>query len=196
MKGAPLEIVLSLRIYSCREESSLFQPGSEVFLEGQTQNSILETVQDLVQHDILEAVVEPKNISIIHEDPLNVMEPRPTKNFSEDSLFKGSKTIYEVYDLLLETCKRVDILEEQVKNLRTPCIHSFCSFLLKHYSAALRVLKVNDYALHLRFNLLLDISLYWCFYMALTLHKATNIIEFICKYINLLFTIQKIQASW
>ena len=181
----------------CREESSLFQPGSEVFLEGQTQNSILETVQDLVQRDIVEAVVEPKNLSIVHEDPLNVMEPRPTKSFSEDSLFKGSKTIYDVYDLLLETCKRVDILEEQVKSLQTPCIHSFCTYMLKHYSTALRVLKVIDYALPLRFNLLLDIFLYWCLDMAVALHKAANIIEIFCKYIHkLLFTPQKIQASW
>jgi hypothetical protein len=99
----------------CREESSLFQPGAEVFLEN--QHSLLETVQDLVQHDIVESGLDGKQYGVLQEDPLNVMEPRPSKNLSEESLLRTAKTYGDVYEMILETNKRVDALEQRLAGL-------------------------------------------------------------------------------
>lgn len=97
-----------------REESSLFQPGAEVFYDGQNQHSILEAVQDLVQHDIVESVHDAKGFHPIQEDPLNVMEPRPIKASSEESLLRTGRSYNEVYELLMETNRRLDLLEQRL----------------------------------------------------------------------------------
>lgn len=103
-----------------REESSLFQPGAEVFLEN--QHSLLETVQDLVQHDIVESGLDGKQYGVLQEDPLNVMEPRPSKNLSEESLLRTAKTYGDVYEMILETNKRVDALEQRLTAFGSNCM--------------------------------------------------------------------------
>lgn len=115
-----------------REECSLFQPGSEVILDVQNQHSLLETVQDLVQHDIVDNSVEEKQFMFAQEDPLNVMEPRPLKNLSEESLIRTAKSYTEVYELLLETNRRIDLLEMKINALVQQSPLSKLAGLLEH----------------------------------------------------------------
>lgn len=114
LRGTVPSILLP-RLNSSREESSLFQPGSEVFLD--KQPSLLETVQDFVQHDIVESVVESKLFLPATDDPLGVMEPRPGKNISEESLLRGSPSVADIYELLVELNKRISIIDERLESL-------------------------------------------------------------------------------
>lgn len=106
----------------------MFQPGAEVFLEN--QHSLLETVQDLVQHDIVESGLDGKQYGVLQEDPLNVMEPRPSKNLSEESLLRSAKTYGDVYEMILDTNRRVDALEQRITAIGNNCLGTLARSLL------------------------------------------------------------------
>lgn len=104
-----------------REEQSLFQPGAEV-LTG-NHSSILDTVHDLVHNETAASLnddLDFKGLGPQNEDPLNVMEPRPSKNLSEESLVMSpfvSKPLGDLYEMVLETNKRLDLLEKQMSQI-------------------------------------------------------------------------------
>lgn len=99
-----------------------------MFLEN--QHSLLETVQDLVQHDIVESGLDGKQYGVLQEDPLNVMEPRPSKNLSEESLLRTAKTYGDVYEMILDTNKRVDALEQRLTAIGNNCLGTLARSLL------------------------------------------------------------------
>ena len=115
-----------------REEESLFQPGSEVFFENNEHSSIIDTVQEFVKQDISDLTHDQKTFEPKIEDPLNVMEPRPAKNLSEESLLIVAKPFGELTEMILETNKRIDMIELKVEQ-----IYKF--FSLRHwYDIAMR----------------------------------------------------------
>lgn len=60
-------------------------------------------------------MIESKTYVPVQEDPLNVMEPRPSHNLSEESLMRNVKSYGEVYEMLLDLNRRVEILEHQLE---------------------------------------------------------------------------------
>lgn len=78
---------------------------------------MIDTVQEFVKQDISELTHDPKCFEPKIEDPLNVMEPRPAKNLSEESLLMVAKPFGELTEMILETNKRIDVIEAKLENI-------------------------------------------------------------------------------
>lgn len=70
-----------------------------------------------MKQDISELTHDPKCFEPKIEDPLNVMEPRPAKNLSEESLLMVAKPFGELTEMILETNKRIDVIEAKLENI-------------------------------------------------------------------------------
>lgn len=120
----------------------MFQPGSEVYLDNQP--SLLETVQDFVQHDIVESAVDSNSYLPVREDPLGVMEPRPGKNTSEQSLLRASASVADIYEMLAEINKRISALDERFSTLMEHWPEIFWNRLRKSGSILLALKVISS----------------------------------------------------
>lgn len=59
-----------------------------------------------------------------------MMEPRPSKNLSEESLLRTAKTYGDVYEMILDTNRRVDALEQRLVAMGNNCLGTLARSLL------------------------------------------------------------------